>query len=55
MSRKNLEGTVVDTYFGYTDLEPIASGGFGKVYKLSRQKAVKDEYKVCYIHNGKVL
>ena len=46
-NRQSLVGTVVDTYFGYTGTEKIASGGFGKVYKFSCQEAVKDEFKVC--------
>ena len=41
-------GTVVDTYFRYTDANNVASGGFGNVYKFPSQMAVKEEFKVCY-------
>ena len=40
-------GTVVETYAKYKDVELIDSGGFGKVYKYSDQRAVKEEFKVC--------
>lgn len=40
-------GTVVETYAGYNAVKPIDSGGFGKVYKYTNQKAVKEEFKVC--------
>ena len=40
-------GTVVETYAGYKNVKLIDSGGFGKVYKYTNQKAVKEEFKVC--------
>ena len=43
-------GTVVKTYAGYKNVKLIDSGGFGNVYKNSNQRAVKEEFKVSYIH-----
>ena len=55
-NRQNLVGTVVDTYRGYRNinLNLIGSGGFGKVYEFSDQRAVKEEFKVCYAHCSNV-
>lgn len=49
--RQNLVGTVVDTYFRYTDANNVASGGFGNVYKFPSQMAVKEEFKRPLITN----
>lgn len=40
-------GTVVKTYADYKNVKLIDSGGFGKVYKYSDYRAVKEEFKVC--------
>ena len=39
-------GTVIDTYYGYRDVNMIGQGGFGNVYQYRDKMAVKEEFKV---------
>ena len=53
--RNEIIGEVCKDYLTYKDKVVIGHGGFGKVYKLNAEHAVKEEYKVyrkelCYIY-----
>jgi len=43
-------GKINNDYTSYNQLEEIGHGGFGRVYKMDRKYAIKEELKV-FIHN----
>ena len=44
--QKNMAGGICMNYTNYQQKPVIGYGGFGKVYQLNKDYAVKEEYKV---------